>query len=64
MSALSSILRIIAEALGLVNRRHDAANTPEMKARKVAQRAQDERDRIARSTAARDVEATREDLAE
>ena len=62
--AITQIFRAVAEALGLVNRRTDLKNQADVKEAAKAQQAVDVRNEIETSTAKKEVDETRNDLAE
>lgn len=64
LEAITSLLRIAAETMGLVRQRSADKNTPEMKARAQAQDRTAAQDQIEKDVAKKDVDAVRKEIAE
>lgn len=64
MNVIAQIARAVAEALGLINRRHDAKNAADVKARAKAQGEVKADNRMEDAVKNRDVESVRNEIAE
>lgn len=64
MGWLSSLLHLLAETMGFVNKRTDLKNAPDVREAKVAQDEVDRKNKIESDVAKKNLEETRKDIAE
>lgn len=62
LTAIGGAFRVIGEFLGLISKRSDLANTPEMKKAAEAQKGQNEQDAIQKEIRDNDLDALRRRL--